>query len=531
MDLYQAFNPFVEFWYYHDTNVATDDLSYMEVIANTNGTENKLQTVYLRDPQGHHGWKKHTVSLSQFTTVRGCLLVQFRAVSRAMTTASAQYIDYIYMSSEADVAVSEIIVPDVTACERTGKDIFAVVTTTRNQSVTFENTSLILEVNGQQVNTENLHGKTLGGSSSDTIRMYSMDFPKGITSIKAYLSNPVDGVPANDTAKLNININPQMEVVIHKLSGTTPNTAGLEVPQSITIKNTGGITLSNIELILVVNAPAAPYYFTAKETFTQSIAPGATADFTFSEAYTVPWAAQYDVNVYAYLGCDSLLSNTNASIYELVNMTDLHIVKVTNPADSTIDHAGDAITVSLRIKNRNIGKSYNEGDAKAGILIKDVNGNLISSVDLEELPAIEGEAEITYTFNNSYTVPAETNYLLTVYISSTDEEYFDNDTVNMPRKTDYVGMLDRTGVSFTMEQNIPNPARESTLINYSVPQDGEVVFHVYSISGQLLYTEKENVPFGDHQIELNLSDYAAGIYFYSMEYKGQRLVKRMSVKR
>jgi hypothetical protein len=54
---------------------------------------------------------------------------------------------------------------------------------------------------------------------------------------------------------------------------------------------------------------------------------------------------------------------------------------------------------------------------------------------------------------------------------------------------------------------------------------------VYSVSGQLLYTKQEDVSFGSHQIELNLSDYAAGIYFYTMQYNGQRLVKRMSIKR
>ncbi len=90
--------------------------------------------------------------------------------------------------------------------------------------------------------------------------------------------------------------------------------------------------------------------------------------------------------------------------------------------------------------------------------------------------------------------------------------------------------MEREGVSFTMEQNIPNPAKDKTIINYSVPQDGEIIFQIYSVSGQILYNKIENVPLGEHQIELNLSDYASGIYFYSMEYKGHRIVKRMSVK-
>lgn len=83
----------------------------------------------------------------------------------------------------------------------------------------------------------------------------------------------------------------------------------------------------------------------------------------------------------------------------------------------------------------------------------------------------------------------------------------------------------------SMSQNFPNPAIDKTIVNYSVPQDGEINFNIYSISGQLLYNKKENASFGEYQMELNLSDYASGIYFYTMEYKGQRITKRMSIKR
>jgi hypothetical protein len=42
---------------------------------------------------------------------------------------------------------------------------------------------------------------------------------------------------------------------------------------------------------------------------------------------------------------------------------------------------------------------------------------------------------------------------------------------------------------FFLGQNIPNPANNATLINYSVPEAGEVIFYVHSISGQLLYSK------------------------------------------
>jgi hypothetical protein len=69
------------------------------------------------------------------------------------------------------------------------------------------------------------------------------------------------------------------------------------------------------------------------------------------------------------------------------------------------------------------------------------------------------------------------------------------------------------------------------VIHYSVPTDGSVTFNVYSISGQVLYSQTVETTFGAHSIELNTSALAAGLYFYSMEFKGQRLVKRMVIER
>ncbi|MDR1458746.1 MAG: T9SS type A sorting domain-containing protein, partial [Bacteroidales bacterium] len=74
-------------------------------------------------------------------------------------------------------------------------------------------------------------------------------------------------------------------------------------------------------------------------------------------------------------------------------------------------------------------------------------------------------------------------------------------------------------------------ATNSTRIDYSIPESGEVIFHVQSVTGQLLYSQTIEAAGGKRTLELNTSTFAAGIYFYSIEYKGQRLVKRMSIQK
>jgi hypothetical protein len=133
------------------------------------------------------------------------------------------------------------------------------------------------------------------------------------------------------------------------------------------------------------------------------------------------------------------------------------------------------------------------------------------------------------TFAEPYTVPNDSVYYLTVYTDSYDN-YLSNDTATIKRYTN-VGILSiGENNMFMLGQNIPNPANENTLINYSVPKAGEVLFHVHSIRGQLLYSKTIEAQRGNQSIELNTSTLAAGVYFYSMEYKGQRIVKRMSVR-
>ena len=90
---------------------------------------------------------------------------------------------------------------------------------------------------------------------------------------------------------------------------------------------------------------------------------------------------------------------------------------------------------------------------------------------------------------------------------------------------------DITEISWTLGQNIPNPAKLLTSIPYVVPQEGTVIFTVMSINGQIFYREVIQTLAGSHRVELNTDKLSNGMYYYSMEYKGQRIVKKMTIQR
>lgn len=85
--------------------------------------------------------------------------------------------------------------------------------------------------------------------------------------------------------------------------------------------------------------------------------------------------------------------------------------------------------------------------------------------------------------------------------------------------------------AMSLGQNIPNPAHTQTVVNYTVPADGRVVFTLTSITGQVITTTTQEAEAGRNSVVFNTGNMAAGIYFYTMDFNGQRLTKKMIVKK
>ena len=92
-----------------------------------------------------------------------------------------------------------------------------------------------------------------------------------------------------------------------------------------------------------------------------------------------------------------------------------------------------------------------------------------------------------------------------------------------------IGVEDLDAEGFALYQNIPNPAKQTTIIGYRVPQGGDVTFGVVSMIGQVLHSELQTVTAGQHQVELDVSSLAAGVYYYFVEFDGRRLTKKLVV--
>ena len=80
---------------------------------------------------------------------------------------------------------------------------------------------------------------------------------------------------------------------------------------------------------------------------------------------------------------------------------------------------------------------------------------------------------------------------------------------------------------FKLSQNIPNPTKGKTQIQFEIPMNGEVTFEIKNIIGQSVFTQKQKYSLGEHSIDIDLSTYQEGIYFYTIEMMGFKTSRRL----
>jgi hypothetical protein len=533
LELNRTSQPKLEFWYAHDNQNPTQrDQIDVKITCNGRFYEMSdyqiLSTIQRYDPSyTTPTWVKYTIDLTPYVD-SACVIVFFDAISFG----GVQQIDRIAITSNQDLEMTDILLPNIDVCDRKGKELKVILSNITGQNVDFSVTPAEVHLRIRGAKTDDivypLTG-TMDGLQVDTLTLHSnYDFIAGNYQFSAYINTAVaDFNRGNDTANSNISINPALSVQIQPESMSNCLTGELGVNPTITLYNSGNMDLSNINMIIQVDTGEnnVAVYTLFQETYTGMILAGNNATHMFTNSYTVPWNARYNVRAIVYLSCDSVFVNSTTMITECVDMKDLYIVSIDNPSGTT-DAIGATVNVTATLHNRADNELFNASNLT--VLVEDSKGVQTASFT-ETLPSIGTLATLSHTFSQSYTVPNDTVYYLTVYTNSNDN-YRHNDTLKIKRETVTVGVETLRGIDgFTLSQNIPNPANNRTRIDYSIPEAGEVVFHVHSVSGQLLYSKTTEATSGKQSLELNTSSFAAGIYFYSIEYKGQRLVRRMMI--
>ncbi|MDR1792934.1 MAG: T9SS type A sorting domain-containing protein [Bacteroidales bacterium] len=528
LDLSQTSQPNLSFWYYYDT-VPSMDYMDVHVIIGGGVIDTVLFSLNKYDPY-YCGWRPYSVDLPAWA-IHECVVFAFEAMEKSNGTVT-QYIDRIRLTAKQDIELSEIILPDLSACDLQNKEWKVVIQNktlpTLDYSTTPLNIYLEIAQTGQTFTATRSSG-ILGGFANDTVTLSpNFNFAPGNYTVKAYFDYILDANINNDTLATVVSVNPKLHLEGVKLS-TSGNclASGVKIQQEVILRNVGNMELENFVLTVEIHGNAGLLQ-TLTDTIYTALLPDSVLNYTFTKDYTVPTEDLFVVQIFGdLLDCAGNYIDTSilSECAELIATPHLSITTLLSPAGTT-DTVDNQYNIKVKIENNGNVSAYN-----VVVFAKiEQGGNSIYNQQLT-LDSIEAHSFYDAEFTPAYTIADEGSYTITVHLSNIDT-YAADDTLTVIRtavkKANMVYIFDKNSIS--LSQNIPNPATNTTKVEYSLPHDGKATFSICTTAGQVVYNQTVNAFIGTNNIIFDLNGFASGIYFYSMEFEGQKLVRKMSVK-
>jgi hypothetical protein len=85
--------------------------------------------------------------------------------------------------------------------------------------------------------------------------------------------------------------------------------------------------------------------------------------------------------------------------------------------------------------------------------------------------------------------------------------------------------------NFSLGQNVPNPFTNSTTISYQLKNNAKnISLAIYNVAGVKVFDQaKSNQSTGKYNVEVDATNFAPGVYFYSLVVDGSRVTKKMVI--
>ncbi len=288
---------------------------------------------------------------------------------------------------------------------------------------------------------------------------------------------------------------------------------GTQVTVQVTIKNFGTDSLYSVPVRYRVNLGTV-----TAETWTGFLVPGATANYTFTTTFASP-GTTYNLCAFTRLTGDTYWWNdtTCTSVNTTPGAKDLGVSKLLSPSLTTV--FGHADTVKVRIKNYGFSTETSVPVIYQRNFVTVGSGTWTGTL-------VPGDS-VDYTFATLDVSPLGSYSLCAKTVLSGDVNTA-NDEVCVSI-TGLAGIETYNYDAFELMQNVPNPSNNATDIVYYVPNAGKIHFEMMDILGQMVKTEEQDARRGKNQIDLDVSAIPEGIYFYSVEFNGEKLTKRMAI--
>lgn len=533
INLKNALHPKLEFWYWHDTNASIMDYTDIRLTFDAGKTYHTLTSLF-KNNETDMGWKHYSFSLDSFIG-HSCVFILFESMrASSLIFDGEQFIDRILITAEQDIAIGAIAIDDISSCNFSQKEFGIFIKNTSNKKVDFSvtPTSLIANITGSKSISYNIditNGIVEPWDSLFVLLDTNFNFEIGTYCFDIQIIKPIDNINTNDSLVDTLIINPNIMVKLQQFTnGINLNNClpfGTYINQKLSILNNGNLDFENIVITLNIYNVNGLLDTSLVDTLYGIFSVGETIDFTSSKSYIVPNDEIYSVEAIVFPSCNPNMYYKD-SIIECIDKNDIAILAFVSP-DSTekCSTIGTQKSIIVNLMNNNPNEDIFAVDIFAHLLVLD---DTIFSWK-ETIDNIPAQKNINYQFSHPFVVPQANNYSIVTFVDKRDANTI-NDTLKITKCVD-LEVIELKNDIFTMEQNIPNPTNEKTKIDYNVPKEGNIVFTIASTIGQIVYTKHFYTTAGKHSITIDITNLATGIYFYTIDFYGHRITKKMTIKR
>ena len=279
---------------------------------------------------------------------------------------------------------------------------------------------------------------------------------------------------------------------------------GDAVSVSVNIKNYGLDTLTSFPVEYSIDGTPV-----ATQQWTGTLLPDSVISFTFNTTYTAI-GTDYDLCVYTKMATDMILFNDTSckTIIATPGKQDAGIGTVIAPLGQS--SIGKPTSVKASIIN------YGSDTLYSIPVNYMLNSIVIASENYNGVIAPGDSVE--YTFATTY-ISGAGAYAICV---STDLAN-DVDATNDQECVVVIGtsIENADGSSFELGQNHPNPASETTTIEFYLPKPGKVQFLLINSLGAIVEQKGIDYSAGKQQLILDVKLYKSGVYHYSIGFDGE----------